>query len=102
MKKKVYSKKKSTSLDGLAVMVQSGFTDMQERMLEKPDFMDFKSKAEQILYAIDGKLQSVDQRLDAIEKTLGPLVHVTDALGREYRHLETRIARLEHKAGLHK
>ncbi len=69
-------------MEDLAVMVQKGFADTQERMVEKGGFDDFKSKTEKTLYNIDIKLQSVDKRLDSIEKVLGPLVHVADSLKR--------------------
>lgn len=65
------------SVEGLAIMTVNGF----ENTVSKTDFTefrdemtDFKKKTGMMLFNIDSKLQTVDQRLDAIEKTLGPLV----------------------------
>jgi len=108
MKKKTGKKRKSTSIESLAVMVQKGFAEQSRDFGEfktgmvgfKADMLDFKQKTEKSLYNIDSKLLTVDKRLDSIEKTLGPLVHVVDALKVNYRDHETRISRLEHKFGV--
>ena len=104
--------KKGISLDGLAVMIQRGFSStvnkeefisFKDEMYDfKDEMLSFKSKTESALYNINEKLQTIDGRIDAIEKTLGPLVHVTGALQREYRNHELRISKLERKVGVDK
>lgn len=92
-----------TTVDSLATATKRGFdnTVSKEEFGEfKEEMTDFKQKTESALFNIDSKLQTVDQRLDAIEKTLGPLVHVSDALQRELREHERRISLVEHKVGL--
>lgn len=91
------------SVEGLAIMTANGF----EKTVSKTDFAefrdemtDFKKKTGMTLFNMDSKLQTVDQRLDAIEKTLGPLVHVSNAVQRELREHNERIVRIEQKMGL--
>jgi predicted nuclease with TOPRIM domain len=85
------------SIDGLAVIAKKGFDETNEKL---DDLVEFKKNAELTLYNMDRKLHTVDQRLDAIEKTLGPLVHVSGFMQKEIRNLNVRISRLEHKAGI--
>lgn len=98
------------AIENLAIITNNGFantvskedfSEFKEEMTEfKEEMTEFKHKTGLTLFNIDSKLQTVDQRLDAIEKTLGPLVHVSDAVQRELREHNERIARIEHKIGL--
>lgn len=98
------------SIDSLAMITKRGFDntvskeafgEFKEEMTDfKIDITEFAQKTSLTLLNIDAKLQTVDQRLDAIEKTLGPLVHVSNAVQRELREHNERIARIEHKIGL--
>lgn len=102
MKKKVGKKEYSAkeiidSIDSLARMTKKGFDDMYEFINE---MTDFKNEAGMTLFNIDSKLRTVDQRLDAIEKILGPLMKTTFVMGNEIRGLNTRVERLEHKVGI--
>lgn len=97
----------TTTVDNLAIATNRGFEnaiskkefgEFKEEMTDfKEEMTDFAKKTNLTLFNIDGKLQTVDQRLDAIEKTLGPLVHVSNAVQRELREHSERIARIEHK-----
>ncbi len=111
MKKKVIKKKSvEQMIENLANMTAKGFSEQSKDLSHfksemhdfKDEMHDFKTKTERILYSIDGKLQIVDKRLDSIEKVLGPLVHVADALKREYRDHELRISKLEQRVGMYK
>lgn len=93
------------TVDNFAMATKRGFdnTVSKEKFIEfKEEMVDFKQKTELTLYKMDNKLQTVDERLDAIEKSLGPLVHVSDALQREFREHERRISLIERKVGLAK
>lgn len=87
----------SDTVDSLARSTKEGFDKadaFQDEMTE------FAKKTPLTLFNMDSKLQTVDQRLDAIEKTLGPLVQVSSALQRELREHERRLSLIERKVGL--
>src|SRR3989338_11551973 len=91
------------AVEDLAIITNRGFanTVSKEEFGEfKEEMVDFKKKTELTLFNIDSKLQTVDSRLDAIEKTLGPLVHVSSAMQRALRDHERRLSLVEHKVGL--
>ncbi|HCB35216.1 MAG: hypothetical protein A2W52_03695 [Candidatus Taylorbacteria bacterium RIFCSPHIGHO2_02_49_25] len=85
------------TVDSLARSTKEGFDRMDAFHNE---MTEFAHKTSLTLFNIDGKLQTVDQRLDAIEKTLGPLVQVSSFMQKEIRELNTRVTRLEHNAGI--
>ncbi len=92
-----------TTVDNLAIATKRGFdnTVSKEEFGEfKDEMTEFKQKTELTLFNIDSKMQTVDQRLDGIEKTLGPLVHVSNALQNELREHAHRLSIIEHKVGL--
>lgn len=87
----------SDTVDSLARSTKEGF-DKAEAFQE--EMTEFAKKTALTLFNVDSKLQTVDQRLDAMERTLGPLVHVSNAVQRELREHNARIERIEHKIGL--
>src|SRR3989344_1683359 len=96
MKKKTPVKKGRVTIDSLALMVQRGFSDMHVQFEEqRVDFDDFKKSTGRSLFELHSQMASVNQRLGNIEKVLGPLVHVVDALKTNSRDHEIRITRLE-------
>ncbi|HEY4516057.1 MAG TPA: hypothetical protein VJH67_02625 [Candidatus Paceibacterota bacterium] len=86
----------SDTVDSLAISAKNGF----DNMVSKTEFGDFKDEINTTLFNIDNKLRTVDQRLEAIEKILGPLMRVSSLMQNEIRNLNSRVARLEHKAGI--
>ncbi len=67
------------SIEKLAVITAHGFetTVVKTEFTEfKNDMTEFAQKTAVTLFNMDSELQTVDQRLDSIEKTLGPLVYV--------------------------
>lgn len=93
------------SVEGLAIMTANGFknTVSKTNFTEFRDEMtDFKRKTGMTLFNIDSKLQTVDQRLDAIEKTLGPLVQASSFYQSTLREHERRLLLIEREVGLSK
>lgn len=84
-------------VDGLARSTKQGF---DAAFAFQKDMTEFAHKTALTLFNIDSKLQTVDQRLDAIEKTLGPLVQVSSVMQKEIRELNARVTKLEHNANL--
>ena len=104
-KKKVTLEHISKSIDYLAIASKTEFDRVNtklDQMVTKYDFNEFKKQIETTLFNIDGKLHTVDQRLDVIEKALGPLVYASAGMQRIMREYGTRIDRLEHKVGIKK
>jgi len=96
VKKEYSTKDVIDSIDSLAVMTKKGF----DKMVTKDEFEDYKDEIGMTLYNIDSKLRTVDERLDAIEKTMGPLVRISGIMQNEIRDLNSRVAKLEHKIGV--
>ncbi|OHA18371.1 MAG: hypothetical protein A2836_03235 [Candidatus Taylorbacteria bacterium RIFCSPHIGHO2_01_FULL_45_63] len=82
-------------------VAETKFTEFKDEFTEfKDDMTEFAQKTALTLFNMDSKLQTVDQRLDAIEKTLGPLVQVSSVMQKEIRDLNSRVTKLEHHAGI--
>lgn len=105
-------KQVNESIDSLARITKAGFdntvskTEFNEFKTEMYDFRDdmleFEKKTNTTLLNLDGHAQETNNRLDAIEKTLGPLVQVSGLMQKEIRSLNIRVERLEKQAGLAK
>jgi|SRR3989338_452669 len=87
------------TVDSLARSTKEGFGRMDAFHTE---MTEFAQKTALTLFNMDSKLQTVDQRLDAIEKALGPIVHASSFYQSALREHERRIALLERKAGFSK
>ena len=99
--KKESEKIKKISVGDLALMIQRGFSEQGKKLDEfKDEMYEFKNQAGKTLFSIDSKLKDVDKRLDTIEKTLGPLVHVVDVMKINWRDHENRILNLEKRMDL--
>ena len=97
--------KKTTtkSISDLAIFTKRGFD--QTVSLETfndftHDMLAFKKHTETTLFNLDGHARTTNERLDAIEKALGPLVQTTSFYQQTLREHERRIAFLERKTGL--
>lgn len=94
-------KKKSITIDDLAVMVQRGFTATDKKIDDfRGEFIEFKEYTEK-------RFRSVDQELSALGEVLKLLREDMKMLRREsiqnevdIRDLKSRVARLEKEAGL--
>ena len=94
--KKVTLENVAESVDNLAVITKRGFDNVHGELKEFKDEMhDFKNKTDATLFTLSSKANETNDRLDAIEKTLGPLVHVSSIMQKEIRSLNTRVDRLE-------
>ena len=99
-----------TTVDSLAIATKRGFdntvsktefTEFKEEMLDfKRDMTDFKKKAEMTFFNLDSHARTTNERLDAIEKILGPLVQISSFMQKEIRELNSRVIKLEHHAGI--
>ncbi|KKU68522.1 MAG: hypothetical protein UX89_C0003G0024 [Parcubacteria group bacterium GW2011_GWA2_47_16] len=102
--------KNKTTLDGLANMVQNGFTEQKKEFTEfktemydfRDDVMEFEKKTNITLLNLDSHAQETNKRLDSVEKILGPLLQVSGVMEKEIRSLNIRVERLEKQAGLAK
>jgi hypothetical protein len=92
----------SSEFEKFAGMIHRSFLDLQERMVTKTEFNEFKDNTERSLYdlktvVIDlkDKLVRVEKRLDSIEPKVESFVYMwrehEDKLGEH----ENRLARLE-------
>ena len=101
--KKVTLENVAESVDNLAVITKRGFDNVHGELKEFKDEMhdfkdemhDFKNKTDATLFTLSSKANETNDRLEAIEKTLGPLVHVFSVVQKEIRSLNTRVDRLE-------
>ena len=103
-------KEVNESIESLARITKAGFdntvskTEFNEFKTEMYDFRDhmlgFEKKTDITLLNLDNHAQETNKRLDAIEKTLGPLVQVSGLMQKEIRNLNVRVERLEKQAGL--
>ncbi len=92
-----------TTVDNLAIATKRGF----DNTVSKTEFTEFKSEmtefkknTERTLFNLDSHARTANERLDAIEKTLEPLIFVSGAMQRELREHERRISHVERKVGV--
>ena len=91
------------SIEDLAIITKKGFdnTVSKEEFTEfKTEMTEFKKGTETTLFNLDGHAKKTNERLDAIEKAMGPLVQVSGFMQKEIRELNMRVNRLEHKVGI--
>ena len=81
--------KKQMTIDDLAVMVQKGFREIEDKMATKD-----------MLGAVVEGMDIIREDVRDIKITLGPLVHIVAALETDMQHLSARVTRLEHQSGL--
>lgn len=92
-----------TTVDGLAVSTKKGFDEVKADIAEfKSEVSEFKGKTEMTLFSLDSSARTTNMRLDAIEKTLGPLIHLPGAVQREFREHDRRLSIIEKKIGISK
>ena len=91
------------SIEKLAVITARGF----ENTVSKTEFTEFKNemtdfakKTGVTLFSLDSHARTTNERLDAIEKILGPLVQVSSVMQKEIRDLNLRVTKLEHREGI--
>jgi predicted nucleic acid-binding Zn-ribbon protein len=126
MKKVTKKQKKETTLDDLATMVAKGFAEQGKNLNDfktemygfksemlgfKSDMTSFKSemtsfksdteasfnKINKAISEMGSDIHSMKDRINNIDKVLGPLLHVVDSLKFNWRDHDTRITRLEKK-----
>ena len=93
------------TVDSLARSTKEGFDNIatkQEFVAFKEDMTDFAKKTGVTLFNLDSHARTTNERLDAIEKTLEPLMLASGAMQREFREHERRILHIERKVGLAK
>lgn len=94
----------SNTVDSLARSTKEGFDRMDTFHTEMTDFKedmtDFAKKTSITLFNLDSRARMTNERLDTIEKSLPPLVVLSEALKREVLQLNTRVGRLETKVGM--
>ena len=108
MKRSPKKKKKETTIDDLAGMVQRGFLNQESKFNKRFDTIeeeisglkDFEKRTDKAVFELQSDMDEVKKRLGSIEKTLGPLTYTVDNMKFNLRDYELRISRLEKKAGL--
>ena len=85
------------TVDSLARSTKEGFDRMDSF---HTDMTEFAKKNSLTLFNIDSKLQTVDQRLDTMEKSLPSLGTLSDALKREVLQLNIRVGKIETRVGI--
>ncbi len=91
------------SVEKLAVITARGFENTVSKTVFtefKDDMTEFAKKTGVTLFNLDSHARTTNERLDAIEKILGPLVQVSSVMQKEIRDLNLRVTKLEHHAGM--
>lgn len=96
------------TVDGLAISTNKGFDEVKagarefkKEMTEfKEDMTDFSKKTGVTLFNLDSHARTTNERLDAIEKTLEPLMFASGAMQRELREHDRRLSHVERKVGV--
>jgi len=126
---KTARKKKETTIDDLATMMVAGFKDVNKKIAKgaedtnalvimvakgfasvdkRFDEVDKRFEAvdkrfdrlENTVFKIDSKLESVDKRLKKVEEAIEPLLMGYSITRKESQELNSRVFRLEKKAGV--
>ncbi len=109
--KEIGFKELATMIDHLAIATANGFNRVEKRLDSVENKLDSVEdrlgtieeklvKIEKELYEIQIKIGSFEQRLLSIERTLGPLLQVSDIMRQNWKEHELRIERLEKKMGI--
>src|SRR3989344_9497443 len=84
-------------VDALARSTKQGFDAAQEF---QKDMTEFANKTGVTLFNLDSHARTTNERLDSIEKTLGPIVHLPGVVQRELREHDRRLSLIEKKIGI--
>jgi septal ring factor EnvC (AmiA/AmiB activator) len=87
------------TLEQLAQMIQRGF----EHTSTKEDFKRLEGRLDDVDNRFDGverRLDSIEYELKEIKTVLGPLVRTVAVMEMDIHDLQSRVQRLEKKAGL--
>lgn len=98
-------KEVAESVDALARITTKGFENTVSKAEFgefKQDMEDFKKKTDKSLFELQSDMGDVKLRVKNVEQTLGPVLSMTEALKLNWRDHESRLSRLERKAGLEK
>ncbi len=91
----------SKSIDDLAVATKNGFDEMGGELRGfQNEMTDFRKKTEITLFNLDSHARTTNERLNAIEKILEPLMLVSGAMQHELREHDRRLLHVEQKVGL--
>lgn len=97
------------TIEDLAGMVQKGFKDLEEKLVSKDEFNEFRNhmlgfekdslgfqkQTTQSLYELNHKVDSIDERLISVEGRLGNVESKLDSVIIEVRGHDKRIRALE-------
>ena len=86
-------------VDTLARSTKQGFEAAHEF---QKDMAEFAQKTSVTLFNLDSHARTANERLDAIEKTMGPIVHLPSVMQREFRDYDRRLSLVEKKIGIAK
>ncbi len=91
-------KEKNITIDELAAMVQKGFMAQDEKIDAGFAAMDERfTRLEKTVLELKSSQETTHDRLNAIEKVLGPLMLMAEVMNKNNRDHEIRIAKLEKK-----
>ncbi|MEK7169700.1 MAG: hypothetical protein AAB767_00240 [Patescibacteria group bacterium] len=89
------------TVDALARSTNAGFLEVKKDVREfKTEMTEFVQKTSLTLFNLDSHARTANERLDAIEKTLEPLMFASGATQRELREHERRLSHIERKVGV--
>lgn len=89
----------SDTVDSLARSTKEGFDRMDTFHDEMNDFV---KKTGVTLFSLDSHARTANERLDAIEKVLGPLIQTSSFYQSTLREHERRLSLIEREVGLAK
>ena len=94
--KKSPAKNKKVTIDDLAIMVQNGFREQTENTKFMINGLEIKvDRLDKSVFNLGQKVDSMDERLKMVEKTLNPLLLVMDVMKTGWKDHEMRIIKLE-------
>lgn len=94
--------KKNFAIDDLAIMIQKGFSDVNERMTTRKEVNErFQQVDEKINLIVEG-MDFIRADIHDIKLTLGPLVRTVTQMENELQKFHLRLSRLERKTGIAK
>ncbi|MFA6158916.1 MAG: hypothetical protein WC763_04840 [Candidatus Paceibacterota bacterium] len=82
-------------LDKFAIMVKRSFDDINERMVTKDEFNEFKGDTEQALYYLQSDVTDLKGRMSKVENRLDGVESATKTMVSMWHDHETRIVVLE-------
>ncbi|CAN5475198.1 hypothetical protein BH11BAC2_BH11BAC2_10460 [soil metagenome] len=82
------------AIDSLAQITKKGFDSIEERMVTKVEFQEFKKETHQNFFNLDTKLDSVEKRVKKIEVVIEPLILDNREIKKEINNLNQRVDHL--------